>query len=521
MNRLNLNWVSDTISDDYLLWQNGDIIRIEAQTGTGKTYFIKTKLLKYAISNNKKILYICNRVNLKRQMKIDVAQIQNIKINIKSKELDKLEDIGNITITSYQKIQYYLLNEKYGLNPKDDYLKYLQFDYIIMDECHYIVQDASFANETVFFYQDYLRQYSKDCITILISATMDYIKTPIEKIYNNMELNIHDYTTGIDYSYLDVYYFKKYEDIINTINNDTSGNKWLVFIGNIKMANAMLEKIEDSKFVCSQNGKYKNKNDDEELENIILNNKFNCKCLIATKSLDNGVNINDPLLTNIVIMALDKIDFIQMLGRKRIDIEDPQQVNLYIPAKSKKTFLALLNTKFKIINEEIYLYLNKPNEFNRKYDTKINQIGKLSNLFYRSENGWQLNKIGYLMFIKQMDFCEEMIKQFDISGEESFIHKQLEWINLEYNIMNWVINIMDNKEVKSLEEYLENIVGIQLFKEEKKELIDKINLRQDNKQLKSYNSLNACLQERKIPYMIIPKRNKNCRWWEVIKNLDV
>lgn len=299
--KLNLQWVSDTIGGDYNNWKNGDIIRIEAQTATGKTEFIKTKLLKHAIENNKRILYICNRVNLKRQMKIDAEKqnfsLKNIQDNFEL--LDKLEIIGNITITSYQKIQHFLLNEKYGLNHNDIYTQYLDFDFIVMDEVHYIVQDSSFANKTVFFYEDYLRQYNKNCITILISATMDYIKEPIENIYNYMELNIRDYTTGIDYSYINAFYFKQFKDLIHTINNDDSGNKWLVFINSMEIAKDMLEEIKDSKFICSERSKYANQMDKEELDNIILNSQFNCKCLIATKAIDNGINIRDPLVTNV------------------------------------------------------------------------------------------------------------------------------------------------------------------------------------------------------------------------------
>lgn len=70
-----------------------------------------------------------------------------------------------------------------------------------------------------------------------------------------------------------------------------------------------------------------------ELDSIINNSKFNRKVLIATKTLDNGINIKDNKVKNIVIMAWDKITFIQMLGRRRVNIEDADTVNLYIPLR--------------------------------------------------------------------------------------------------------------------------------------------------------------------------------------------
>ena len=47
MNRkkLNVKWVSETIGEDYKNWRAGDTYYINAQTGTGKTYFILNTLL--------------------------------------------------------------------------------------------------------------------------------------------------------------------------------------------------------------------------------------------------------------------------------------------------------------------------------------------------------------------------------------------------------------------------------------------------------------------------------------------
>lgn len=525
MGKLDLQWVSDVIGDDYLRWKNGDVIRIQAQTSTGKTEFIKTKLLQHAIENNKRILYICNRVNLKRQMKIDVAEkqtfsLKNILHDIEL--LDKLEVIGNITITSYQKIQHFLLNEKYELNYDDIYRKYLDSDYIVMDEVHYIVQDSSFANKTIFFYEDYLRQYNKDCITILISATMDYIKKPLETIYNDMELNIRDYTTGIDYSHINTFYFKSITDIIHTINNDNSGNKWLVFINNNNNAKNMLEEIKDSEFVCSERSKYANQMNREELNNLISNSQFNCKCLIATKAIDNGVNIHDPLVKNIVITALDKIDFIQMLGRKRIDINNPQEINLYIMARYRKSFSTLINRKYDPADSIVKLWTNKRNEFNRKYDVDIDKLGKYSNLFYKDKNGnWQLNEIGYLMLIKHKEFCEDMIDKFDKQGESAFIREQLRWMKLKFKKENWIEEVLDNNIINTLEEYLEERVNIKLFDNEQQKLkefitkdfdsmIDKLQNRHKGRE-PGLKILNKLLIVCDIPYSIISKQEKNAK----------
>ena len=104
--RLNIKWVSEVINDDYKNWQKGDSVIIESQTGTGKTYFFtgdeKTEGLVDKINKNEKILYLCNRVNLKRQFKRDLLKKYGMGIPEDINELDKISEIGNITILSYQ-----------------------------------------------------------------------------------------------------------------------------------------------------------------------------------------------------------------------------------------------------------------------------------------------------------------------------------------------------------------------------------------------------------------------------------
>ena len=73
MDNLNLKWVSDTIGEEYKQWSKGDIVTIQAQTGTGKTYFVKNVLVPY-LDKYENMLIVSNRVNLKRQVKIDLLK---------------------------------------------------------------------------------------------------------------------------------------------------------------------------------------------------------------------------------------------------------------------------------------------------------------------------------------------------------------------------------------------------------------------------------------------------------------
>ena len=76
--------MTETIGKDYKDWKKGDIIRIQAQTGTGKTYFItgdkKHKGLIDTLKDYEKMIYICNRTELKKQIKIDLLNKYEMKI---------------------------------------------------------------------------------------------------------------------------------------------------------------------------------------------------------------------------------------------------------------------------------------------------------------------------------------------------------------------------------------------------------------------------------------------------------
>ncbi|MGS6831404.1 DEAD/DEAH box helicase family protein, partial [Clostridioides difficile] len=87
MEKLNLEWVTDIIGEDYKKWNmedrhimnNRNNVFIETQTGTGKTKFIIDKivpLVNQSIRNKRKLnlLIVCNRINLKRQVKLELLK---------------------------------------------------------------------------------------------------------------------------------------------------------------------------------------------------------------------------------------------------------------------------------------------------------------------------------------------------------------------------------------------------------------------------------------------------------------
>lgn len=588
MDKLKLKRVSEEIGESYKNWKEGNVILIDAQTGTGKTYFINSILAKKY--PNKKILYICNRVNLKRQIKKELIQdsIKNDEGNLKIynelysenkkfyeyhygnkmkknistlEQFDLINKIKNITVESYQSLSDKIIKHRF-YNSKEAFNSYFNFyDYLVFDECHYLYSDANFNNKTNFIFEEIFNKPSR-AIKIFMSATIDDLKPHIENIKNTEHANHHiknfgcvsqflnykpyKFSINKDYSYLDIKYFKTLDTLVQKIKDDNSCYKWLIFVSRIKDAKYLKENLKKIKTVIIKQGT-KNK----ELESIVSQSKFNAKVLISTKVLDNGINIKDENVKNIVIMALDKTTFIQELGRVRVDIENPYKINLFIPMKNQKTFITLGTRNYaprinqlKIFDDEFgdeysvnllkqfdnnssnykEKEYNKPKKFTRIFNIEFKKLYDdlfyLEKVFYDNEivgfdkekreniyseekynfSRWKLNRTGTKKLLIDSEFALYMIQKFDDEGDFAFIKEQLSWLELshtfdENNLLDGINNLDTNfnvdEKISELENFLLNNLTIDKKDKKKLEEDKKKKLSQMIIELKSINKKNS------------------------------
>ena len=155
-----------------------------------------------------------------------------------------------------------------------------------------------------------------------------------------------------DYSGVDIWHFRNLDDLIPRITQD-KGN-YLIFV-NSKKEGGRIKKLLNKKFK-EQAGIQKSKNravfvdsnyqSEQNAKNvvkkIIEQGKLKVKVLITTSVLDNGINILDHKLSNLVLTTFDDIDAIQMIGRKRL--RDGERLNLYLPYGAAKFFSRQLRT---------------------------------------------------------------------------------------------------------------------------------------------------------------------------------
>jgi hypothetical protein len=416
-------------------WNAGDTILILSPTGSGKSFFVNHYLKSYCEYHNKTILWISNRIALKRQNQRLILEDSN-------------KDSNNvITTINYQEIETRLL--------RDEIIA--KFDYIVADECHYFFTDSKFNNRTDVSLEWLLKR--KGCIKILCSATGTLLKHYLQ--YRNIDAIT--YEIAPDYSYIDDILFYNDKDLINIIANIPKDEKIMYFASAENALNVHKE-FPDSAFLCSSYNSFYKHSNKEAMQQINKNEKFDCRLLCTTTVLDNGININDSSVKHIIVDYHD-LDIIQQcIGRKRIEYQD-DRLTVYIRNRSKQSLNGSLHYNTRILEPVYYFNKHSQAEYVNKYpktdsaliykenDKDDNTILRLNNIMwekYRYEN----------MTIKEMmkekiGFAKAVLQRFNREEEE--------------------IEILESEsDMSKLVRHLDDMVNIKMFKEEQEEFKDNL-----------------------------------------------
>lgn len=383
-----MQYIEEKIGDDYLKWDNTDIILINAPTGSGKTQFCLHKLLcDRAVRREERILYLVNRKVLKKQLIEDIKKYER---ELTSNGTQYISLRNYITIQTYQEIEIMLATvDVDNLGKSIEVLRQYQnmYSMVIYDECHYFYADSNFNTYTQLSY-DFLTHCFNEKIQIFMSATMEkvkgWIKTHIPQYgkeqhlmnYNpyhvlkrnrKIENRLREFGCEKDYSYINLNILDKVEDIEKIIiNAQNKKEKWLIFVDNKdlgkKLSDCLRKSIgEENKDVVYIDADYSKDIDTANtVEFLAANKKTSEKIVITTAVMDNGISFQDDELRNLVILADTEEEFIQMLGRKRTD---GQNLNVYFCRRDVKHF----QKRLQIIERQISSYINNAKGLEENY----------------------------------------------------------------------------------------------------------------------------------------------------------
>lgn len=477
-------YIADEIGSEYMNWDRGDVIYITAHTGSGKTSFILDVLWPYAKQYWFTILYVVNRCSLRLQLKTELAKRFLIAYET-MEELDSMTAFGGITIVNYQYMEK-LIDVKQNVSLYNMGVNH-DFNYVVFDEAHYFVEDSMFNSYTEEVYKTQ-KYHFKRATRIFISATLDDF---IEYNCQNENLQLYDYDYNLttkptriwqydlkqDYSQYIITYFNDFESICKRINDDKTDYKWLIFVSNKSTAELIRKNISVEACIVSAESKGNcDSADGQAFKQIVRDQRFESKVIIATSVIDCGVNLHDELLRNIVISTISRTQFLQMLGRKRRDSNLP--INLFIDAKSLSQINAYKTLFVNKLIEIIYLYReNKEKALKTIFEnTEIYHL--CHHLFYFNGKRFEINEIAVWKIFKTNKSCNRIIDLFKKEGRKAFVKEQLSWLGLEdtYNEINW-IDFEDKQNIVSeIKHYLAEKEGFMLDKSMQKELRNKMTI---------------------------------------------
>lgn len=464
--------VSEIITEDEInKWSLGNIIVIDANTGTGKSYFIKNSLYEHAKNNGQRILMLVHRSNCKYQF-----------IN----ELETQSKTDIIDLRTYQSIE----NKELGKINCD----ISQYQYIVCDEFHYFMSDSTFNKITDISLNKILG--ASNSIRIFMSATGDVVKRHI-KGYRKLE--IREYEIPKDYSIVRQLSFFKTDDSIEVLLKElieTTTDKAMVFIDSVKKCYELYKKFAQySVFNCSaSNDMYKHVNS-EEIENILKNENFEKRLLFTTVCMDAGVNIKDRELRHIICDVKDIGVMQQCVGRKRA-LDDNDRMNVYIKIINNNSLGGFISKYKKNVVMADYFRKHTIKEFIERYPRKLDYSQIIYDVAVDNEDicTKQLNELMYFKCKTDILILQSIVRQSN--SYQGYISKLFQKDEYE--------TIEREKEDSELLTYLENSVGeVMLQVRDRQELIKNMNVRSDGHLLKSQKTLNEVLEERGFPYRII------------------
>lgn len=452
-------WLVNGIEEDYKNWlprgverhQKASRIFIESPTGTGKSSFVLDKLFPFAAEKNYNILYLANRSALNQQIRNAVARKLKVKEKIKKDEATFYlpESFCCLTVINYQAISL-------DSTALETFLS--DYAYIVFDEAHFFVEDSLFNAKTGLLLKSVL-DASPDAVWIFLSATLDgseeLLLAAADKIQpNNLidanlnKLVLRDHRIVYKNNYQSAVYtpsfFRGIDDLMPVINR-TVGEKWLIFVSSIQRGKALQQRIKKETgrkavFLSSENKAGK------RWEMLSAEERYDEDVLIATKVLDNGVNIRDEDVRHIVIPFCDRTEFMQMLGRRRT--HEGERVCLYVEVPTIQKINTLrhgVETKRKAINGVNGCAPNKK----KALLAKMWEAGRkdINSLFY-------INKAGNLT---SNFLAEEKLKQLsDFYGTLAVRYK--EGACYEKTVLTW-IKMEDSEPVYLGQTVSEGIIG--------------------------------------------------------------
>lgn len=476
---------------DIKTWNSKKVI-LDCPTGMGKTTLINKVVAKVAGNENALVLFLSSRTSLSEQQKENLKKL----------------GVENVQVITYQYLES-ILNRKGDFDAS-------RYAFIVCDEAHYFTNDAIFNDNTAISYK-----WIEAQPTVVYMSATGY--TVFKYMNDRQVVDINYYTSGdyskvstITFCHSDEHMIECIEDIYN------SGEKGIIFMDKMVRDGELgtrvhtpimqwyLEHQDEAHFMCSKSRKdYKSIN---EIETAIVDGEFEKQLLFCTQALEVGIDVTDTKCKHVMVELFDYDSVIQALGR----IRNKDGIHYYIRVYDKRT----LSGKAQTIKNN---FIDKAKDFEAlnwedrwDYCMKGRRFDSNKGLFFVDIFDDKRIKVNELMLYKYKDIyaqymaCIIGVKEgYEQLSKHAHVNRWMHDFN-DLNFKGQFIDLAERDEANGTNEikaYLECLVDIKLDKEQQKELIEKLNIRGKNGELrKTVKPINAWLMENGFNYMIVNKK---------------
>lgn len=433
--------VADSLSEAFKQWCYGQPVMITAPTGSGKTTLV-IKIAGYCHKRtpDKWVLLLVSRKAIAiQQMQIFASKLGSKWAKIADPEVfelfEVLDDI-HVIIATYQGFAAH--HDKFPLD---------KVDWVIFDEAHVFHADSLFNPQLDQLFWKLPNMFSH-AHRLYLTATPDSI---IHDICAAEEQNLTEcaschhwhchgkgklrfYKFPAHYQHINLRYFRERSEVIELVKQNPA-EQFLLFTSNKEDLENPKKTAYSKQF--SEAGISWGYLDSERKgtalwKRICKDGTFDGQVLIATSVLDCGVNLKGSRLRHIVVESTDQMEFLQMIGRRRLEKQD--NLTVYIKAYSREAIVNRLSSTEKALgfisnaytmihngNSDALLYRGWMDESKqRPYMHSLNYLG----------NGAVLPKLTTKHYLRwQQMHLERLLELYDLYGDDSALPRMVhQWL---------------------------------------------------------------------------------------------
>lgn len=318
---------------------------------------------------------------------------------------------------------------------------------------------------------------------------------------------IYNYNVQADFSYLSSLNFFFQPETMRTLayRFKLNGKKAIFFCQSIQQAHSLYNEFRDcSIFLCGKNSangkKFYTDVNEEKINQMLEKQRFEEQFLFCTSCFDAGANVIDPDLHAIVVDMVNISSLIQCVGRKRSQGAN-DKIHLFIKGISNKQIGGLISKRRTGLQRADFLMQNDTRTYVEKYGR--NNFDKFHGSLIYDEPMSKRNKNTCTKLVNMMIYNKYKL---DIETFEEIL--KVGYTNYIGNIFQFgkgferYYMTFDEGDLSDYLGILADSNAVMLTAANRKPLIERLNVKHNGKLLKSKNSLNAALAEKKYNFRI-------------------